>query len=86
MSQYTASGKRKSSMTHARRTYTCVCGKECRGNGGWSSHKRACKQWQESRALKRCAAGRDGDCTHIQCPQLRDGEPRATGRHCPLDA
>lgn len=35
--------------------------------------------------LKRCAAGRDGECGHTQCPQLRDGEPRATGRHCPLD-
>lgn len=36
--------------------------------------------------LKGCAAGRDGDCTHSQCPQLRDNEPRASGRHCPLDA
>ena len=35
--------------------------------------------------LTRCAAGRDGECGHAQCPQLRDGEPRATGRHCPLD-
>ncbi|HEU6454004.1 MAG TPA: hypothetical protein VN201_00915 [Roseateles sp.] len=36
--------------------------------------------------LTGCAAGKDGDCTHSQCPQLRDGEPKATGRHCPLDA
>lgn len=36
-------------------------------------------------APKSCAAGRDGDCTHSQCPQSRDGEPHATGRHCPLD-
>lgn len=35
--------------------------------------------------LLRCAAGCDGDCFHDQCPQLRDKEPRATGRHCPLD-
>lgn len=35
--------------------------------------------------LQRCAAGRDGDCTHPDCPQLRDNEPKATGRHCPLD-
>jgi hypothetical protein len=35
--------------------------------------------------LNRCAAGRDGECTNPQCPQLRDNEPRATGRHCPLD-
>jgi hypothetical protein len=36
----------------------------------------------------RChAAGRnsDGDCYWSQCPQLRDGEPGKTGRHCPLD-
>lgn len=36
--------------------------------------------------LTGCAAGKDGDCAHSQCPQLRDGEPKATGRHCPLDA
>lgn len=33
----------------------------------------------------RCAASRDGDCCHAQCPQLRDGEPAKTGQHCPLD-
>ena len=32
-----------------------------------------------------CRAGRDGDCFWIECPQLRDNEPRATGRHCPRD-
>ena len=35
--------------------------------------------------LTRCAAGRDGDCTHAQCPQLADGEPARSDRHCPLD-
>jgi hypothetical protein len=35
--------------------------------------------------LKGCAAARDGDCSHSECPQLRDNEPHATGRHCPLD-
>lgn len=35
--------------------------------------------------LNQCAAGSDGDCEHAQCPQLRDGEPHASGRHCPLD-
>jgi hypothetical protein len=35
--------------------------------------------------LTRCAAGRDGECAHAQCPQLRDKEPATTGRHCPLD-
>lgn len=33
----------------------------------------------------RCHADRDGDCIHMECPQNRDGEPHATGRHCPLD-
>jgi hypothetical protein len=36
-------------------------------------------------ALIRCAADRDGDCDHSHCPQLRDNEPAASGRHCPLD-
>lgn len=34
--------------------------------------------------ITRCEAGSDGDCTHPMCPQLRDNEPRATGRSCPL--
>jgi hypothetical protein len=33
-----------------------------------------------------CHAASDGDFCHwVKCPQLRDGEPKATGRHCPLD-
>lgn len=35
--------------------------------------------------LKRCAAGMDGECCHELCPQIRDGEPKRSGRHCPLD-
>ena len=31
-----------------------------------------------------CDANRDGECTHPGCPQLLHGEPRATGRHCPV--
>jgi hypothetical protein len=33
---------------------------------------------------KHCAAGRDGDCSHPECPQNRDNEPHATGRSCPI--
>lgn len=33
----------------------------------------------------RCHAQQDGDCDWPECPQERDGEPQATGRHCPLD-
>lgn len=33
----------------------------------------------------RCHAARDGECYWTVCPQIRDGEPSATGRHCPLD-
>ncbi len=35
--------------------------------------------------LRHCAAARDGECFHDQCPQIRDGEPAKSGRHCPLD-
>lgn len=34
--------------------------------------------------LRHCASDCDGDCRHPQCPQLRDNEPHATGRSCPL--
>ncbi len=39
---YTADGKRISASTHARRSWTCSCGKVVSGNGGRSSHQRAC--------------------------------------------
>lgn len=39
---YTNNGKRISSMTHAKRTFTCTCGKVVAGNGGKSSHRKAC--------------------------------------------
>lgn len=32
-----------------------------------------------------CHAGRDGECNWRECPQTRDGEPKKSGRHCPLD-
>lgn len=38
-----------------------------------------------AKPLTRCAAGCDGECAHPGCPQLRDNEPAATGRYCPLD-
>jgi hypothetical protein len=34
---------------------------------------------------ERCHSDDDGECSWEGCPQLRDGEPAATGRHCPLD-
>lgn len=33
---------------------------------------------------KGCHAGKDGDCIWPECPQLRDNEPAASGRSCPL--
>ena len=35
--------------------------------------------------VERCHGSRDGECVAPSCPQLRDNEPAATGRHCPLD-
>lgn len=46
-----------------------------------------CKHRPEmSKPVKaKCHAALDGDCTWSHCPQVRDGEPQKTGRHCPLD-
>ena len=47
-----------------------------------------CKEMAEFFGVKGfqyCHAQRDGDCIWIECPQLRDGEPVETNRHCPLD-
>jgi hypothetical protein len=43
--------------------------------------------YQEALAAEgHCMATRDdGDCTWEGCPQLRDGEPKRSGRHCPRD-
>jgi hypothetical protein len=32
-----------------------------------------------------CHSGRDGECNWKHCPQEREGEPDASGRHCPVD-
>lgn len=32
-----------------------------------------------------CHSDHDGECSWASCPQLRDGEPVKSGRHCPLD-
>jgi hypothetical protein len=34
--------RRAAAQKHAARVYTCICGKVCHGNGGISSHKKAC--------------------------------------------
>ena len=52
MAGYTASGKPRSSMRHAAHTYTCMCGKVCRDNGGWSSQQRSCPSWADDRARR----------------------------------
>jgi len=39
----------------------------------------------KEKELTRCASNRDGECSHKDCPQNRDGEPLKSGRHCPLD-
>jgi hypothetical protein len=33
-----------------------------------------------------CQADQDGYCVWGGCPQLRDGEPSSSGRHCPMDS
>jgi hypothetical protein len=33
----------------------------------------------------RCHGASDGECIWHHCPQLRDGEPKRSGRHCPYD-
>lgn len=40
--------------------------------------------YEDERATQ-CRSESDGECWWGFCPQMRDEEPRATGRHCPLD-
>lgn len=39
---------------------------------------------EDRKPLRYCQAHKDGDCTHPDCPQLRDNEPYKSGRSCPL--
>jgi hypothetical protein len=57
-SRYTADGKRKSSQTHATRSWTCPCGRTVHGNGGKAGHKSACRTYKEQRvaSLERTVA------------------------------
>lgn len=36
--------RRQQARKHAKRARTCACGKIVYGNGGWSSHRRACER------------------------------------------
>ena len=46
--------------------------------------QQAVKQSGQVAAVEICHARKDGGCDWDQCPQLRDGEPAATRRSCPL--
>jgi len=42
--------------------------------------------YEESLAKKgHCMSDDDGFCDWPKCPQIRDGEPAKSGRHCPRD-
>jgi hypothetical protein len=45
----------------------------------------AWKLYKNERVLMYCAANRDGECAHKQCPQLKDNEPACSGRSCPME-
>jgi hypothetical protein len=40
---------------------------------------------REDTEHRHCRGGRDGECVWKLCPQIRDGEPTRSERHCPLD-
>jgi hypothetical protein len=47
--------------------------------------KQAVAERGEVGSAPHCHADSDGECTWDGCPQLRDGEPKKSGRHCPYD-
>jgi hypothetical protein len=36
--------RRAAARKHAQKVWLCVCGLQGKGNGGWSSHKKACRK------------------------------------------
>lgn len=55
----------------------------CAVRGARAGHERR-KRKQMKEPLTSCKSGRDGECFHPNCPQIRDGEPEKSGRSCPL--
>lgn len=45
----------------------------------------AWRREREGTFVELCHGDRDGECHWKKCPQLADGEPVRSGRHCPLD-
>lgn len=45
--------RRACARKHAERVWTCLCGKVCRGNGGKSSHRRACPALRKEQGADR---------------------------------
>lgn len=45
----------------------------------------AWRREREGTFVELCHGDRDGECHWAKCPQLADGEPVRSGRHCPLD-
>lgn len=59
-------------------------------SAGWTIGKVATNRiyngvFDPSSEPQRCHGASDGECIWKRCPQLRDGEPAKSGRHCPLD-
>lgn len=44
--------RREKASRHASRSWTCVCGRTVLGNGGKSSHQRACRIWKEAALVR----------------------------------
>jgi hypothetical protein len=40
---------------------------------------------QQAYQPNECHGHEDSECAWKECPQIRDGEPEKSGRHCPLD-
>lgn len=45
-------GVKRAASVHASRTWTCPCGKVCKGNGGQSSHKKACAHYERAKYVR----------------------------------
>lgn len=56
----TSPARSRAARTHAGRTWTCPgCGLVCRGNGGQSSHRRACLDYKRDRLTRLAHVLRD---------------------------
>jgi hypothetical protein len=81
----TSERERTELAAHLRRGLLASLSERPQGDGTRRDNARLALNALRSDGASQCRAAQDGDCDWPECPQIRDGEPEKSRRHCPLD-